>query len=175
MRDHLRGPRVSLEPFRPEDAEVLAVFEQDGEFLRLYDAEVARAHTADEIRSLLQGRTPPRDFVFSLHGPDHTLLGLGGIDGILPFQGVGDLSVALGRPYWGQGYGREALTLLLRFAFMELNLRRVGITVFDYNPRAIRLYERAGFVREGARRAYVVRDGKAHDMLLYGMLREEFR
>lgn len=174
MQDFLKGPRVTLEPFRPEDAEILASFEQDSEFLRLYDADVARPRTADEIRASYEGRRPPGDFVFSVHGPDNAFIGIGCLDGILPFQGVAGLSMALGRPYWGQGFGGEALTLLLRFSFHELNLRRVTLTVFDYNERAQRLYERAGFTREGAFRAFLVRDGKPHDMLLYGMLREEF-
>ncbi len=76
---------------------------------------------------------------------------------------------------WGQGFGREALGLLMRFAFDEVNLRRLSLTVFAYNTRAIRLYEGMGFVREGTFREFLVRDGQPHDMLLYGLLEREWR
>ncbi|MEL7657044.1 MAG: GNAT family protein, partial [Bacillota bacterium] len=68
----------------------------------------------------------------------------------------------------------EALRLLLRYAFDELNLYRVQLTVFSYNPGAIRLYEKLGFVREGVFREAVHRDGARHDMILYGLLRREW-
>ncbi len=174
MKDFLHGERVALTAFRGEDAGALAGFEQDSEYLRLYDADVARPRTVEAIRTAYESLTPPGGFVFTVRGLDGAVMGVACLDGILPFHGVGGLSIALGRPFWGQGYGREVLRLVLRFSFNELNLRRLTITVFDYNARAIRLYERLGFVREGVFRSFLVRDGEAHDMLLYGLLRSEW-
>lgn len=57
----------------------------------------------------------------------------------------------------------------------ELNLYRLQRTVFSYNERAIRLYERCGFQREGAYRELLQRDGERYDMLLYGLLAHEWR
>ena len=74
----------------------------------------------------------------------------------------------------GERLRLTALRLLLRFAFDELNLYRVQLTVFSYNPRAIRLYEKLGFRHEGTFREFVQRDGARHDMLLYGLLRQEW-
>jgi RimJ/RimL family protein N-acetyltransferase len=62
----------------------------------------------------------------------------------------------------------------LRFAFHELNLHRVCLTVFSYNAPAIALYERLGFVREGVYREHIERDGQHFDMLLFGLLRREW-
>ncbi len=53
-------------------------------------------------------------------------------------------------------------------------LRRVQLTVFSYNERAIALYEKLGFRREGAFREFLQRDGKQYDMYLYGLLRREW-
>ncbi|MCZ7546462.1 MAG: GNAT family N-acetyltransferase [Anaerolineae bacterium] len=75
----------------------------------------------------------------------------------------------------GQGYGRAAIALALAFAFDELNLHRVQLTVFSYNTRAIALYEGLGFRREGVYREFLHRDGARHDMLLYGLLAREWR
>ena len=78
------------------------------------------------------------------------------------------------REAWGQGYGTEALHLALQYAFDELNLHRITLTVIAYNERAIALYERAGFQREGVFREFGRRDGKRYDMYLYGLLNREW-
>ena len=102
------------------------------------------------------------------------LLGYIELDGILWNQGTSWVSIALGEAEQrGHGFGSEALTLALRFAFDELNLRRVQLTVFSYNTRAIATYERLGFTREGTFREALQRDGQPYDMLLYGLLRRE--
>ncbi len=67
------------------------------------------------------------------------------------------------------------MRLLLTFAFDELNLHRVQLTVFSYNRPAIALYEKLGFQREGTFREFLQRDGRRHDMFLYGLLRREWQ
>ncbi|HIC94568.1 MAG TPA: N-acetyltransferase, partial [Anaerolineae bacterium] len=63
---------------------------------------------------------------------------------------------------------------LLGFAFREMNLHRVYLSVHDYNERAIRCYEKCGFRHEGRLREALFRDGRYHDELMMGILREEF-
>ncbi|MGE5675007.1 MAG: GNAT family N-acetyltransferase [Mycobacterium leprae] len=75
---------------------------------------------------------------------------------------------------WGKGYGTEALRLALHQAFGLMQLLRVELHVFEFNTRAIRSYEKVGFVREGARRGALVRNGRLHDILVMGILRDEF-
>ena len=57
---------------------------------------------------------------------------------------------------------------------MEMNLRRVSLNVFEYNPRGIRSYEKAGFRHEGRQRQYLNRDGRRWDIVYMGILREEW-
>ena len=66
------------------------------------------------------------------------------------------------------------MNLLLRFAFTEVNLRRVTLAVFEYNPRAIRTYEKVGFRHEGRLRQFLNKEGRRWDMLFMGILREEW-
>jgi RimJ/RimL family protein N-acetyltransferase len=73
-----------------------------------------------------------------------------------------------------KGYGSDALQLILRYAFHELNLNRVGLDVIEYNEKAIHTYEKAGFQHEGRLRAAVYRDGKSYDRILMGILRTEW-
>lgn len=78
------------------------------------------------------------------------------------------------KEYWGRGYGTDAVMTLLDFAFNEMNLHRVHLSVFEFNRRAIRCYEKCGFRHEGREREAFFRDGRYHDSLLMGILREEF-
>lgn len=83
--------------------------------------------------------------------------------------------IALGeKAYWGQGYGTDATRTMLRFAFDELNLHRVELEVYDFNPRAMRCYEKAGFQREGTRRQALFRDGRYWDVHTMAVLQTEF-
>ena len=78
------------------------------------------------------------------------------------------------KEYWGRGYGSDAIRALLGFAFREMNLHRVYLSVYDYNERAIRCYEKCGFRHEGRLRKARFSDGRYHDELMMGILREEF-
>ena len=78
------------------------------------------------------------------------------------------------KEYWGRGYGTDAVTTLLDFAFNEMNLHRVSLSVFEFNERAVRCYEKCGFRHEGRAREALFRDGSYHDHFLMAILREEF-
>jgi RimJ/RimL family protein N-acetyltransferase len=75
----------------------------------------------------------------------------------------------------GQGYGTEALHLVLRYVFEELNLHRVSVSVAGYNERAIRFFEQAGFLAEVKRRQAIHRNGRRWDLLVMGLLKEEWQ
>jgi len=76
--------------------------------------------------------------------------------------------------YQNRGYGSEALRLCLRYGFEELNLNRIALSVYSHNWRAIRMYQRAGFVHEGCLRQAVFRHGQYHDEYRFAMLRDEW-
>lgn len=78
------------------------------------------------------------------------------------------------KAYWGKGYGSEAMTMLLDYAFRELNLHRLSLQVFSFNHKAIKLYEHIGFLHEGSSRQSLYRNGAWHDILHMGILQEEY-
>ncbi|WP_458122232.1 GNAT family N-acetyltransferase [Paenibacillus sp. Z6-24] len=75
----------------------------------------------------------------------------------------------------GQGYGTEAMELLLDYAFGNINLHRVELSVFSFNERAIRSYEKLGFRREGVQREVLYYDYQYHDAISMSILEHEFR
>jgi RimJ/RimL family protein N-acetyltransferase len=172
------GARVRLTAPRPEDAHTWARWYEDSEFARLFDSSAAYPRSASNVGGLLEGLSRDRtsfQFAIRLQGSED-LIGHVEIDSIQWNNRVGWVAIAIGEPrYQGQGYGYEAMQLLMRFAFHELNLHRLQLTVFSYNTRAIRLYEKLGFQREGVYREALLRDGQYHHMLLYGLLDREWR
>ena len=106
---------------------------------------------------------------------DDTPIGMVELDGVAWPHGEAWIGIGLGeRAYWGKGYGSDALRVLLRFAFQELNLHRVTLNVFEYNARALRTYERLGFTVEGTVREALRRDGRRWDLIFMGLLRKEW-
>jgi len=78
------------------------------------------------------------------------------------------------KEYWNQGYGTEAISLLLRHGFDTLNLNRIMLRVYEDNPRAIRCYEKAGFVHEGRLRDARYVEGTYKDILILSVLKAEW-
>jgi len=86
-----------------------------------------------------------------------------------------ELSMWLGKPYWGQGYGTDAIRVLLRYAFRELGLHKIFLRVLVSNTRAIRCYEKCGFKREGLHRQELYVGGQWHDLIYMGLLASEYQ
>lgn len=74
----------------------------------------------------------------------------------------------------GKGYGTQAIRLVLGYAFATLDLHRVSLRVLAYNERAIRAYQKCGFLIEGRERETAYLDGKWHDDIIMGILENEF-
>ncbi len=86
-----------------------------------------------------------------------------------------ELGIFIGeKSCWGQGYGTEVMQLLLAYGFETLNLNRIYLRVYENNHRAIRAYEKAGFVHEGRMRQAEFRNGNYEDVLFMSVLSEEW-
>ena len=83
------------------------------------------------------------------------------------------LGIWLGKPYWDEGLGTDAVRTLCRFGFDHMNLQRIELDVFETNPRARRAYEKVGFVMEGTRRRSQFVGGRHVDSYVMGLLAEE--
>ena len=74
----------------------------------------------------------------------------------------------------GKGAGSYALNQMLQHAFFNMNLQRVDLSVLPTNSRAIHLYEKFGFQREGVKRKARFKNGIFVDMIEYSLLRDEY-
>jgi RimJ/RimL family protein N-acetyltransferase len=178
--DLLSGALVRLTAENPEViAAHLFRWNQDTEWFRLLDTDPPKLPSEKKVReweetALEKGESNTLFFnIRTLVGEE--LIGFIGLFDLYQQHGDAMVAIALGeRKYWGNGYGTDAMHIMLRYAFSELNLRNVGFIVFEYNPRAIRSYEKVGFIPEGRVRGAMLRDGKRWDFLYMGILREEW-
>lgn len=173
----LRGEKVRLTAVNSTDLTAIARWWHDPEFLRLYNTAPAVPRNEDQLsRRFDLSQTSPDVFLFAVRLLDsEEIIGLLEMDGVDWAHRTTFISIGIGEAqYRGRGFGYEAMHLALKFAFNELNLHRVCLTVFSYNSAAITLYERLGFTREGTYREHLERDGRRYDMYLYGLLRPEW-
>ncbi|MDF2629784.1 MAG: putative acetyltransferase [Symbiobacteriaceae bacterium] len=170
------GDRVGIRPLRPGDAGALRRFVSDPDVAYLLFEELG----GEPPSALLLGTMIFFQMLSS--SPDFGIIERGGrLVGSVRLWRVSErnrsamLTIFIGeKQAWNRGYGQDALRLALRHAFTNMGLHRVELNVFAFNERAIRCYERVGFVREGARREALFRDNRFHDILVMGVTRNEF-
>lgn len=116
------------------------------------------------------------DDSFAIHARDEREpIGVISLMNISEANDSADLSVILGpSEKRDQGYGADAIGTLLDYAFGELELHRVGLSVFEFNEAAIATYEKLGFRKEGRYREAVKRDDTFHDAILMSLLAPEW-
>jgi len=180
MKDIFTGKLVRLSAFDPEEmSKAFPRWNLNSEYFRLLNSSARPMQSVKAAAKWMEKEVEeisPANYYFSIRTlEDDKLIGEIGLD-VVNWPGR-DAFVGLGigeTEYWSKGYGTDVMNVLLRFAFTEINLRRVSLGVFEYNPRAIRSYEKAGFRHEGRLRHLLNREGRRWDNLFMGILREEW-
>jgi RimJ/RimL family protein N-acetyltransferase len=173
----MMGKLIRLIPPEPEkDGRISMIWHQDSELKRLADTEPVRHFTYKQERDFHEkGLTEFQSFMIWTIADDR-LIGNISLDEIDWCSGNAWLGVWIGeREYWGRGFGSDAMQVMLQYAFMEMNLRRISLTVFAYNPRAVHVYKKLGFQVEGCERMWLHRAGKRADLIYMGLLRREWK
>lgn len=168
----LRGGRIALSPLRDEDSRTLFdwINERDDVLL---SAPYKPVHGADHADWFDAIRRRSDVVIFGIRLlDDDRLIGSCQLHEIDSRSRSAELQIRIGDDRdRGRGYGAEALELLLKHGFDDLNLRRVSLRVFATNERAIRAYEAAGFVEEGRLREAAYLDGAFVDVVVMARLR----
>jgi len=173
--DLFRGERVRLAAPLLEDREALARWSNDPDYMRRLDDDPIAPQPPDSF--LRPGKESEDSFLFHLRTvPEDYLIGFVALFNVKYGNQSAVMAIGIGDPeYRGRGYGSEAMRLIINYAFRELNLYRISLSVLDYNPRAVHVYEKVGFVREGTSRQAVCRDGQRFDAIHMGLLRSEWK
>jgi RimJ/RimL family protein N-acetyltransferase len=173
----LQGERVLLRAIRRDDLERLCEFNNDIEVELAGGGDPPMPQSlerlqADFDRETAKGGRNDATFAIEVAGQ---LVGACGLSNFNPTALTCELGIGIGdKAYWGQGYGRECVRLLVEYAFRYRNLRKVWLWVHAANERAIRAYRAAGFVEEGRLRQHVWSNGRYDDVVQMGILRVEW-
>ncbi|WP_312116969.1 GNAT family N-acetyltransferase [Brevibacillus reuszeri] len=156
------------------DAEQMARFSEDFDYLRRLDSDFAVPQQPSAFAASNTRGTNNVEFMLRPLEDDR-LIGFVALFKIEWNNRAAHMAMGIGNPNdRGKGYGVDALKMLLRYAFHELNLNRVGLDVISYNEPAIRAYTKAGFTEEGRMRSAVLREGKSYDRIMMSILAAEW-
>ncbi len=170
----LYGEKVRLRAIEREDIPRFLKWLNDPSLRRYLDMYLPLSR-AQEERWFERQLEDEKNLVFAIETLEGEHIGNIGLHEIDWKNGQAVLGIFIGEgDYWGQGYGTDAVRTLLRLAFEEMGLHRISLRVFDFNQRAIRCYEKCGFRHEGRQREAHFTEGRYHDVLLMGILAQEF-
>lgn len=165
-----------------KDPEVESKWTHNAEFMRLFAIDPARpispAIVKKQYEKLEKRMEEERNFYhFMIRAKtDDRLIGKAMIARVEWTNGNGQIRIGIGSADdRGKGYGTQAMRLLLRFAFAELNLFRVSADVPEYSEGALALLKKFGFVEEVRRRQALERDGRRWDLVVFGLLKDEWQ
>lgn len=175
-----QGDLIRMAPIDHEkDAEIESQWTRQAEYQRLLSPNPARPLSPSQVRKQYEAleKTAEEEkniFHFAVRTrSDDRLVGFTRLFMVEWTHGNGRVMLGIGRPEdRRQGYGSEALALILRFAFSELNLYRLEAIIPEYNQGALHLFKKAGFTEEVRRRKAIQRDGDTWDLLHLGILNE---
>ncbi|MBI4762036.1 MAG: GNAT family N-acetyltransferase [Chloroflexota bacterium] len=164
-----------------KDPQIESKWTHDSDFMRLYGIDPARPMSPAMVKKKYEKLEKEIEeskniFYFTIRArEDDRLIGKAVVSRIEWSNGNGWIELGIGSADdRRKGYGTQALQLLLRFAFVELNLYRVTARVQEYNEAAIALLKKFGFTEEVRRRQALERDSRRWDLLVFGLLKDEW-
>jgi RimJ/RimL family protein N-acetyltransferase len=169
----LVGAKCYLAPLDLGDAEQYAIWLNDqdvAKFLTLSTAVI----TVDNEKAILPSLANEHNYGI-IDMQSEQLIGNVGLVNMDNIHKTCEIGIFIGnKDYWSKGYGSEALSLLINYAYQTLNLNNLMLRVYSYNERAIKCYEKIGFRRIGAIREAKIRNRQKHDIILMDMLPDDF-
>jgi len=173
-REPLSGGRVVLRPLEREHLERCVKWFNDRE-VTYYLGREQPLTMAEEERWFAEYRAKVDEEIYAIEvNGNH--VGNVGLHAIDRANRKANLGIVIGeKDYWSKGLGTDAMQTVLRYAFEQLRLHKVNLDVIEYNERAIHVYERCGFVKEGIRREELWKRGRFVNLVRMSILETEFR
>jgi ribosomal-protein-alanine N-acetyltransferase len=173
----LTTERLVLRDLLPSDAPDVFVFRGDYEVQKYNDDVLTSvSQVSDFIDAMRAGYYARQRIMWAItrRGEDQ-VIGLCGFNYWDRKHNRAAIGYDLARAYWGQGIGTEAVSAIVRFGFERMRLNRIEAEALVDNTASVRLLEKLGFQREGARREFTLEDdGAYHDGGIFGLLRRAY-
>lgn len=172
------GTLVRLREYRRDDVEKAQEYLNDPEVTTFMSPRVPFLYTLRDEEKWFESVSASNDaYNFALEALDTgEYIGGCGINEIDWKNSRAVIGIFIGnKTYWSRGYGTDAVSLLVRFIFEQMNIHKVRLSVYAFNERAIACYKKCGFQTEGVLRGEVFKNGQYHDEHIMGLLRDEWK
>lgn len=171
------GEKIRLREYMREDMPCALAYLNDPEVKRFLKPRIPFPITMEEQMKWYECNSSSKDkYSFAIEAiEDGRYIGGCGINETDWKNSSVVIGIFIGdKKLWGKGYGYDAVKVLIEFIFLQMNINKIKLSVYAFNERAIKCYEKCGFKREGTLRQEIFRDGKYHDEHIMAILREEF-
>jgi RimJ/RimL family protein N-acetyltransferase len=172
----ITGEKIVLRPYRIEDAEAIYAGAMNPTMRRLTGTQMT--FTLEQTRAYVERVQTADDRAAWIIAHPETLAPLGEV----VIMDIDDTNrsahLRIGmfhEEHLNKGYGTEAMRLAVDYGFTHLHLHRIELNVFEFNDRAIRVYEKIGFKREGVLRDVLLYEGEFHSAIIMSILEGEWQ
>lgn len=170
--EKIKGDRLYLSPMNPDDVDIYTKWMNDKEVSENIGS-YTKLFTLNSEKEWLENN---KDYNFAIVlKNNHKLIGNISLMDINNINQTAILGIFIGeKENRNKGYGKESIKLLLNYGFNTLNLNNIMLTVYSFNERAIKTYEKIGFKKIGIRRNSIYRDNELYDVIYMDILKDEF-
>lgn len=169
--------KLTLRKIEPEDAQIFFEWNKHSEMPRLLDfiwPPTSLAEVQQWATELSRKKSDVNDLFLVIETAAGAVAGMIHANKVNRRTGTVGYAVAVRPKYQRQNYASEAVKLLLRYYFDELNFQKCTVSAVSNNEASIALHERLGFQQEGRLRRMAYSGGRFYDQLYFGITREEF-
>lgn len=171
------GEKIRLRAYKREDAPLAQEYLNDWEVKRLLTPGIPYPILLEEEEKWVSNQSAFNDtYSFAIETlEDGKYIGGCGTNKVDWKNSTAVVGIFIGnKDYWGKGYGTDAMKVLIKFIFEQMNLNKIKLDVYSFNERAIKSYKKCGFKVDGVLRQEIFRDGEYHDEYVMSILKEEY-
>lgn len=175
----IKGKKVILRPVKQKDFAAIYQWVNDSEIMPYwYGRDKARIFEwiKKHFTPAIKGKTDYTYWMIEACGkPIGYMCNTAEKDDDGEFMGHVEIDILIGeKEFWGKGYGSDALKIMVRYAFEEQKAERVFLKPRTVNSRAIHVYEKVGFKKEGILRHNELFERKWIDNLMMSIIKKEY-
>lgn len=172
------GEKVKLRAYKREDVTRACEFVNDSEVKSHLVSDIPYPTMFEQELKWIEEQINLKDgYNFAIEALENNkYIGGCGVFRIDWLNRTANVGIMIGdKDYWSKGYGTDAMKVLIKFIFEQMNLNKIKLNVFGFNKRAMKCYEKCGFKVEGTLRQELFRDGQYHDVYAMALLKKEWQ
>ena len=170
------GEKVCLRAYRQEDIEIATSLVNDKELKKFLAPGIPFPMSPWEEESWVKSQNGNQNGEYNFAIEDietKKYIGGCGIHNVNWLTRVAVVGIMIGdKEYWGKGYGTDAMKVLMKFIFEDMNINKIRLSHFSFNQRAKRCYEKCGFHVEGILKDEIFKEGKYYDEIIMSAFRK---